>query len=445
MKVSSPKYITYGIIYACSLLLIGAGFYYSPAYFAHLLTFSGVLPQKISRIILALDTFLIAAGLALFFFRAKVYAARKEVLLALSSLAVIFAATEVAFRFYIVKIDPPQQTLYLDTGSIRLDRIYSPHHYLNYFLTPQYRSWDGLNRHNSFGFRGEEIIIPKPKDTFRIAALGESSTYGTGVASYKESYPFFLQKILREKYGYLHVEVVNAGVGGYNSWESLISLEFRVLDLEPDLVIISHGANDVHARLVNPRSYRGDNSGRRTQWHDRGEPFFFKSALLRFAVARLTGYALTPAIDLFVTADTSSPFLKDTGPNEILGATPMEILEKNPPVYFERNLRNMIAVARENNSAVLLATWAHSDRFDDYAASPHYEKGFDENNAVVKEVALSYSSRSAPGVFFYDFARDMPQDKKYWADGRHPNAAGNLLQAELFAKFLDGAHVIPKK
>jgi lysophospholipase L1-like esterase len=61
------------------------------------------------------------------------------------------------------------------------------------------------------------------------------------------------------------VQVINAGVGGYNCWEVLINLELRVLDLDPDLIIIYEGRNDVRAGLVEPASYRGDDSGRRKQ------------------------------------------------------------------------------------------------------------------------------------------------------------------------------------
>jgi hypothetical protein len=30
----------------------------------------------------------------------------------------------------------------------------------------------------------------------------------------------------------------------------------------------------------------------------------------------------------------------------------------------------------------------------------------------------------------------MPQDKRYWADGRHVNEAGALVKATLFAEFI---------
>jgi hypothetical protein len=42
----------------------------------------------------------------------------------------------------------------------------------------------------------------------------------------------------------------------------LINLELRVLDLDPDLILVYHGINDIQARFVwPPETYFGDNSG----------------------------------------------------------------------------------------------------------------------------------------------------------------------------------------
>lgn len=87
----------------------------------------------------------------------------------------------------------------------------------------------------------------------------------------------------------------------------------------------------------------------------------------------------------------------------------------------------MIALSKEHNISVLLSTWAHSNQFDDYAASPHYEYGFSENNEVVKKVGKSHS------IPVYDFASEMPMDKQYWSDGdgRHVNEKGAELKGKL--------------
>ena len=109
---------------------------------------------------------------------------------------------------------------------------------------------------------------------------------------------------------------------------------------------------------------------------------------------------------------------------------PAKILKENPPIYFRRNLENMIAVAQEHEVQILFSTWAHSPNLNDYASEDYYQQGFRENNDVVKEVAESH------GIPMFDFASVMAQDAVYWADGRHVNEAGALAKARLFAEFI---------
>jgi hypothetical protein len=49
---------------------------------------------------------------------------------------------------------------------------------------------------------------------------------------------------------------------------------------------------------------------------------------------------------------------------------------------------------------------------------------------VVTEVAISHQ------IPLFDFAEAMPQDTRYWADGRHSNEAGAVVKARLFGEFI---------
>jgi hypothetical protein len=115
---------------------------------------------------------------------------------------------------------------------------------------------------------------------------------------------------------------------------------------------------------------------------------------------------------------------------------PAEILKNNPPVYFRRNLENMIAIAEEHDVQILFATWAFSPYLNDYASNVSYQQGFQENNRVVEEVATGHH------IPLFDYARVMPQDATYWADGRHANEAGASVKAALFAEFIDSRGLI---
>ena len=353
---------------------------------------------------------------------------KTEIILPVFSILLTFFLLEFGARLWLRYLTTPEQydRYVLFTSIDAKDYAWTPHPYLSYFPTPNYEK--GQTFHNSLGYRNEEFPLEKPSDVFRIVALGGSSTYDVSIKDNDDTFTAQLEELLKEDYGYQDVQVINAGVSGYNSWEILVNLEFRVLDLDPDLVIIYEGTNDVHARMVEPSAYRGDDLGRRQAWQAPRVAIWEHSALLRI-LSRAMNITRQVSVDDFVSAPTymSWPFESRLIEGNL---DPAEILKENPPIYFRRNLENMIAIAKEHDVQILFSTWAHSPNLNDYASEGYYQQGFRENNDVVKEVALSHD------IPFFDFAGVMPQEAIYWADGRHVNEAGALMKARLFAEYI---------
>lgn len=341
-------------------------------------------------------------------------------LLLLATLAVCFLALEGGCLVYVRAFAPAGYVAkYARDWDLPAERHqFRPHPYLGYCLNEAYRSADGLDRHNALGFRGAELSRAKPAGVYRIACLGGSSTYTSAVKDWRLSFPDRLQEVLRGRYGREEVEVINAGVPGYTSWESLINLQLRVLDLAPDLIVVYHGTNDVHARLVPPDRYRRDGTGSRKPW-DPGYRWWDRSAFLHYVGIRLD---LSRRNELIHRTRLAYP-------EEAANATAW--LDANPPVYFEENLSEMVALARRHGARLVMATWAHNPGKNDYAALPYYERGFEENNEAIRRVA---AREDAP---VYDFAAEMPLEDRYWADGRHVTEEGARVKAELFAAFID--------
>jgi len=377
---------------------------------------------------------IISVFLGLFLLIKKPAPSSKNIFLFISSIIFIFVLCEIGAKIWLHFIAPPDQyfkyELYKDLKPE--DFRYTPHHYLNYQLSPDYKK--GLTYHNSLGYRNREFSLEKPKGIYRIVVLGGSTAYTIKVEENEKTFTYQLEKTLRDVYNHENIEVINAGVAGYNSWESLIRLEFQVLDLDPDLVIVYHGTNDVHTRLVVPEAYKADNSGRRKQWDPPSIPFFEYSCLLRIISRRLR---ITNQVGLGSFVNGPDYIGEESTLTHIQALyDPRELLRKNLPVYFQRNLINMIAIAKAHGIEILLSTWAYSSGFNDYAATEHYQIGFNENNAVVREVAENH------GAYLFDFVRAMSQEKKYWADGRHVNEEGALLKARLFAEFIHSSDLI---
>jgi lysophospholipase L1-like esterase len=105
-------------------------------------------------------------------------------------------------------------------------------------------TYKGIPVTNSLGFRGPEFSPEKRPGVFRIIALGDSVTFG-GVADRKCDWPAHLQRELA-RVDMNRYEVVNGGVEGYGTWHVLQRLRHEVLKLNPDMIIVLVGWNDLY-------------------------------------------------------------------------------------------------------------------------------------------------------------------------------------------------------
>lgn len=126
---------------------------------------------------------------------------------------------------------------------------------LGYALTPGFRT--NGREHNDQGYRGPNTTIDKSPETLRVVIVGASTVYGELVTE-PESSARQIETLLRAALPGRVVEVVNAGVPGWNSAETLISLRERVFPLDPDAIVILDGRNELFPQLFD--RYRDDYS-----------------------------------------------------------------------------------------------------------------------------------------------------------------------------------------
>ena len=335
------------------------------------------------------------------------------------------ALFEIGLRIYLFEVaDPERLTKYARFDDLPPQaHIFGGHPFTNYRLNEGYRSRDGKSRHDALGLRGGDVALPKARGTYRIVCIGGSTTYCTEIREDSATYPAQLEHMLRERYGHEQVEVLNAGVGGWSSWECLIDLELRLLDLEPDLLVVYHGINDVYPRFVPPERYRGDDTGLIRQWQP-GAAWWEHSLLLRCIGVKL-GFARGNALQDLV--HISYPRLD-------LDAC----LDANPPVHFARNLESTIALARHFHVDLMLATFAWCGGRKDYVSSPAYQRAIHEGNDVIRSAAAKNS------VPLLELSSAMDPDPALWADSRHVNAAGARVMAGLFARFVHERFLAPR-
>jgi lysophospholipase L1-like esterase len=109
---------------------------------------------------------------------------------------------------------------------------------------------------NAQNLRADHVIKPKAHGAMRIVCLGDSVTFGYRVppvwpdrpTDYDREalpYPMLLEKQLRAANPDRQIEVIAMAVPGYTSHQGLAWLRRDIESLQPDLLIVSFGWNDV--------------------------------------------------------------------------------------------------------------------------------------------------------------------------------------------------------
>ena len=105
---------------------------------------------------------------------------------------------------------------------------------------------DKIN-YNILGFRGAEFSVTKPVDTYRIFMLGGSTMFGSGATSDETTKPGILQKIFDSDNSVKKIEVINVAFFGANSETEFNLVTQKLVNYQPDLLIIYDGLNDLKA------------------------------------------------------------------------------------------------------------------------------------------------------------------------------------------------------
>lgn len=117
---------------------------------------------------------------------------------------------------------------------------------LPYVLIPgaRGRGWNTPVRLNRYGLRDREVSEDKG-DRFRIAAFGDSITFGSEIPDPADLYPARLERLLRAGVPALHAEVLNFGVSGYDAVNNVEHLRVRGVRFRPDLIVLQVCLNDI--------------------------------------------------------------------------------------------------------------------------------------------------------------------------------------------------------
>ena len=285
------------------------------------------------------------------------------------------------------------------------------------------------NRHPSIrldtAHPNEELRNPQGLSEFCAPEDQRPSTYSP--RTIRRTWPWMMENFLLER-GF-EAEVFNAGFPGWTSLENLISLSIRDLDLEPDIVVLYQGINNLQ-----PASHRPFDSQ-----YERGHADEAVRAL-GFDLQPLKWYERSLLVEKAreLVVGKRNPWQRlqsPSAPDNALTELPAEALET-----FERNIRSFVAVAIAGGSRVVLVTQPmrirseHVDADEAYLAQ--WILGLDpvvapaeleRFNAVLREASMTGPALLA------DVAGQVAWEERDFDDPMHFSPDGSARMARVMA------------
>ena len=101
---------------------------------------------------------------------------------------------------------------------------------------------------NNIGYRGPNFTPRKPPGVTRIVIVGGSAVFDANArdpnANETRDWPHLVERLLKNQ-GYNNIEVINAGIPGHASFDSLGRLYSQLWIYEPDYVLLYNVWNDI--------------------------------------------------------------------------------------------------------------------------------------------------------------------------------------------------------
>ena len=142
--------------------------------------------------------------------------------------------------------------------------------------------------YNEYGLRDEAFPIQKPRTERRILALGNSTTFGSGVAA-SETWPKALQEKLGKKW-----RVINAGGQGSTLPEAIKFLEDTGLEFDPEIIILGVSPSMITASKAKRSSFMPIHKALHASYAYSAFDFYVRKNLYRLGILRDDLNALYP-------------------------------------------------------------------------------------------------------------------------------------------------------
>jgi hypothetical protein len=293
---------------------------------------------------------------------------------------------------------------------------YKGHPFLAYTGNPS-RTYleDGVKKEstvfNKMGFVGDDFNYSKSKNTIRVACIGGSTTE----RGYPKVTEYQLNKFFNDSIAF---DVLNFGVSGWTSANSLANYVLNIRDFNPDYVLIHHGWNESRIRNTPKDLFRGDYSHALTYFH---EPEIIDKIPIRVSLLyRIlkNKFSHTPDWVFLGDATTNNERRKTE-------ETYNNIKELNA---FKRNIKTIIDLCLISNTKVVLSTQPFSlTRIDKTS------KTIEQANNVIRNISKTQPS----SVSLLDLDNTVTGNmNSVFVDLAHMNEIGTFFKGTEFARII---------
>ena len=316
-------------------------------------------------------------------------------------------------------------------------------------------------RINSGGWRGPLISpIPRPGE-FRVLCMGDSITMGLGVND-EETFPFQLERFLRQARPGRDITVINGGVYGYSSQQGINLLQKRFLAFRPRVVIWAYGWNDSStdifirqrdAKLI-PSAPGGPTPA---TWRDRltqkVENLPLALAIAKYTVIFRVFLGIGKSMEALTEAQQSNRAL----PNPRLSASDFKNAHV-PPAFFSQNLDRVYNLSRLHGFDLVLVSFyptpgPYREILRDFSRShgltylDFYQRFEAMRNSRIIETDPAYREEfERYRAHLKEHALEGDHMLSFTINGMHPNRIGHsIVASEIGAALLSRLPIIQEQ
>jgi hypothetical protein len=284
--------------------------------------------------------------------------------------------------------------------------IYEADPQLYWKLKPDQDCFTKVNRlpvHvNSHGTRGPEFATEKSAGTIRILSLGDSRTFGWGLAD-DETYSRRLEQLLRTNFNNAKkIEVINAGVNAWSYSQMQVYLREFGAKYHPDFVVLAE------ANLW-------------TQFSEKNSPEFVRSFMWRVRLKNflrhfaIYHYVVEVQLQQFYERNRTKFIPVDPKQDQLFKAQQ----QSDPDAFFREAIEGVCRVAQTNHIRPVLLFLPAVFQLDATNVS-----------SVLSVKRAAAEKFGVPLVDLTDAMRPRGKELYLEADPAHLDAAGNEIVAQ---------------